>query len=354
MTYFDFLKELREGEPNPEKTAKVMKKAGWICCAVGVWNYFVFYIAPFDKAPFNLPQSYPWATLIVLLLTGSLFLIASKGIREMEPCGVKTGQLAIILLMAAITYYTFFVFPIHRLPIKEKFFSYIFLAFSIAFIVQFGLLAFFGIRYLERLPSNETGYTGRYRKMSSATSTSGPAEPVRVPPGKTYHESLLPFHPGVTMVVCIGVPIALIFLCAKISGTIGPESLIIFLIMFFGPTIYNIIPSSFQRERQAISVYRGGGSALMMNASWPFFRLLVYSDGIEIRFMYQRYFIPFDKLGDIPEKIGFFNRGIEIKCDLPDVPSSIRFSGFGMKKMLKELNELKRGHVNQEVEKFGG
>jgi hypothetical protein len=61
--------------------------------------------------------------------------------------------------------------------------------------------------------------------------------------------------------------------------------------------------------------------------------------------MFHRFFIPYDKLEEIPDKVGFFNRGILIKSDLPDVPSSIRFSGFGMNKIIETINETRRKYV---------
>ncbi len=46
-----------------------------------------------------------------------------------------------------------------------------------------------------------------------------------------------------------------------------------------------------------------------------------------------------DKMEDISDKVGFFNRGMLIKSDLPDVPSGIRFIGFGMKRIMEEVNK---------------
>jgi hypothetical protein len=44
-------------------------------------------------------------------------------------------------------------------------------------------------------------------------------------------------------------------------------------------------------------------------------------------------------MDDLPDKIGFFNRGILFRSNLPDVPSGIRFHGFGMKGILETINE---------------
>ncbi len=111
--------------------------------------------------------------------------------------------------------------------------------------------------------------------------------------------------------------------------------------MFFTPIIYNYLPSPFQKDREVIVSYTGGGSVNLFSGSWPFFRLFVYEDGLEIRVMLHRFFIPYDKMSDPPEKIGFFNRGILIESDFPGVPSGIRYNGFGMKKVIKTIKQNK-------------
>jgi len=65
--------------------------------------------------------------------------------------------------------------------------------------------------------------------------------------------------------------------------------------------------------------------------------------GEEIRVMFHRFFIPYDKMEDLPDKIKFFSLGgILFKSDLPGVPSRIRFNGRSSKKILEFVNERKR------------
>jgi hypothetical protein len=63
--------------------------------------------------------------------------------------------------------------------------------------------------------------------------------------------------------------------------------------------------------------------------------------------MFHRFLIPYDKMEDFPEKIGFFSRGILIKSNLPEVPSGIRFQGFGMKKIVKVVKESRKKWTNE-------
>ena len=120
-----------------------------------------------------------------------------------------------------------------------------------------------------------------------------------------------------------------------------------FFIMFFGPIIYNTFPSSFQKERSIVRSFTGGGSISLFHGYWPFFKLMVYHDGLEVRAMFHRYFIPYENMDDIPGKVGFFNRGLLIKSNLPDVPSGIRFSGFGMKKIVAVVNETRNNYLTK-------
>jgi hypothetical protein len=80
---------------------------------------------------------------------------------------------------------------------------------------------------------------------------------------------------------------------------------------------------------------------------------MVYEDGVEVRVEFHRLFIPYNKMADLPNKIGFFGRGVLIKSDLPGVPSGIRFSGFGMKKILIVLNEMRNKSLAKSAEVKG-
>lgn len=78
MDFFDIIKELRKGYPDFDKAGKAMKILGWICIVGALWNYALYYIAPFDESPFNLPSSFPYLALISLLFLGGLFLYLSQ------------------------------------------------------------------------------------------------------------------------------------------------------------------------------------------------------------------------------------------------------------------------------------
>ena len=140
----------------------------------------------------------------------------------------------------------------------------------------------------------------------------------------------------------------------KIGGPAiaGAFFLPVFILVFFSPILYNRVASPFEQERPLVASYTGGGSTFLLNASWPFFRLLVYNDGVEIRVIFHRFFIPYDRMEDLPAKLGFFSMGILFRSDLPGVPSSIRFYGFGSKGTLALIQEQRAKYLAQKPAGF--
>jgi hypothetical protein len=150
-----------------------------------------------------------------------------------------------------------------------------------------------------------------------------------------------------TFPLLIAVPLLVMFIGQKY---LGPESIavmfpLVFIFIFLGPTIFNYLSSPFQENRKLLTAFTGGGSIFLFSGSWPFFRLMVYDDALEVRVMFHRFLIPYEKMDDIPNKLGFFSTGMLIKSDLPDVPSSIRFSGFGMKRIVQVVNEARNSYL---------
>ena len=345
MSFFDFVRELRKSEPDVRKAAKAMKILGWICILGGIWNFVMYYLGPFDESPFNLPPSYPYLALMLLISLGALFLFAARGIGEGAPWGKKAGQIAVILLVAVFIGFPYFVFGSEAPLPEDGYFSVIFIIFLTIFAAQLVIPAYLGVRYLGHLPVQEAlGSDPRFRPESisqvrdDGVGTRGPMA------HHAYKDALLPFGVLGTFALLIAVPMLIFLLVEKYAG---PEKLAFmfmptFLFIFLTPVAYNLVPSPFQRERTLIASYTGGGSIFFFNGTWPFFRLMVYKDGIEVRVMFHRFFIPYDKLEDFPEKLGFFSVGLPIRSNLPGVPSSIRFHAFRMKKIMKLVNEQRK------------
>jgi hypothetical protein len=160
MGFIDLIRELRTGEPNLKKAAKAMKFLGWGCLFGGLWNYVLPQVAPFKETGFRLPTYYPVLTLIGFSIIGALFLVSARGILEMESWGKKAGQAAITLLLVGI-----FLFSAHIMSEFVQFttsdgsFKIMFYIFFAIALAQFGLPAYFGFRYLGRLPTKDDPYS---------------------------------------------------------------------------------------------------------------------------------------------------------------------------------------------------
>ncbi len=345
MGFMDLIRELRTGDPDVKKAANTMKYIGWFCLFGGVWNFTLPQLMPFDKAGFHIPASYPYAALVGFAVVGGLFLYAARGIRELEPWGKKAGQAAILLLMAEVVIFFAMVFP--DMPDTDGTFRIISRVFFAIAMAQFVVPAYFGLRYLGRLPTRRDPYdSSRYNpdeitralseRMNERTGAR-PGEPV-------YKDSPMPFGILGTFLLLIGPPMLLVIAVQRYAGleAMGVMIPFVVLIIFTVPPIFNYLPSPFQQHRKLIASFTGGGSIYLFNGSWPFFRVMVYEDALEVRFMLHRFLIPYDRMDDIPDTVGFFSTGILIRSDLPDVPSRIRFSGFGMKKIAQTMHDARR------------
>ena len=363
MSFFDLIRDLRTREPDAAKTARVMKAMGWFCILAGAWNSAVLHLLPFDRSPFKIPRDYPSFALATFAIIGALSLLSARGILNREPWGRRLGQAAVFLLVAAVIGY--FVVLVGSMNIPSSFIPRpVLIIFSIFFFGQIVVPAWFGIRYLGRLPVEPLPQEMEAR-YNNATSRSGsgvnenafvlpdrravtgthPRESAPAPhpaaPDVRYKDSPSPLGVGGTFIVLLAVPLAAMMIAQTVFGPQAIAVLVIplFLPIFVGPVLYNRSVSPFERERGLVASYTGGGSIFLFNGTWPFFRLLVYADGVEIRVMFHRFFIPYDRMEDLPEKPGLFSSGVPFRSGLPEVPSSIRFYGFRSKGVLEAVRE---------------
>jgi len=333
-----------------DKAARAMKILGWICGGAAVWNFAFYFLAPFDKTPFQLPPQYPYIALLSLLFVGALFFYASNAVKALNPAGKQAGQLAIVLLIGLCAGLFYFIFSDDTFPFPDSAFPMIPIVFFVIFSAQFGLPAYYGIRYLQRLPVKQSCVgEERFGPESITRSLDGKKGRSDTASKTEYKDALLPFGVFGTFALLIAVPLCLFFAIEKYWDLEKAGFLLMptILLILFGPVAYNHLPSRFQKQRNVVASYTGGGSIFLFNASWPFFRLMVYDDGLEIRTTLHRFFIPYDKMDDFPKKVGFFSRGLLIKSKLPGVPSGIRYQGFGMKKIVQVVaerrNNFKKG-----------
>ncbi len=293
MDYFDLINELRKGEPNIRKAERAVKTLGWICIFGAVWNFIMPLIVSFEGNPF-LPESFPLVAFISLLIVGVLFLISSRGIGQKAKWGVLTAQISIVLVLGLIAAFAVvFIFSSKDFLPKEPAFRVIAAIIFTLVFGQFFILGFFGMQYLERLPVEELvisnirfGIDKEAGDEVSEVKSSIPWEE------QTYKDALFPFGIGGTFALLVTGLLITVFAVDRYLGESMMSAVFLsgFVLVLFGPLVYNRLPSPFERNRELIASYTGGGSIALFTGSWPFFKLIVYKDGLEVRVMFHRFF----------------------------------------------------------------
>lgn len=101
----------------------------------------------------------------------------------------------------------------------------------------------------------------------------------------------------------------------------GIVLLIIFLIVFAGPRVYNSRASRFEKGRAVLDTLDDLG--VVQGLRGAFFRLLLYDDGLEIRAFYHRYFIPFAEIDGIALEKGLLHTRLHIATGIAGVPRCV-------------------------------
>jgi hypothetical protein len=349
MSYLDFIREIRKGEPEVQKAANAMELLGWLCVFGAMCSYVSYYYAPFDRSPFNLLVSYRYHALIVLLILGAIFLFSARGIRrEGAPWSKKLGQLAVILLAAVFIGSLLLVFPADAIPSNGYDISTIHVALIAVLVALFVVPAYWGVRYLERLPGKDEVYS--YHRveseyLSKVTDDEVGSECPTIQ--HIYQDAIFPYGliGNFAVFFCvIGISMGMVILVGDPHLT--PFFILILILAVLSSIAYNFVSSPFERARSLIASCTGGGKTTLrtfrFRGTWPFFRLMVYGDGVEVRVMFNRFFIPYDKMENLSSETWFFIEGLYIESDLRDVPSSISFYGIIMRKALEAVDENAR------------
>jgi len=351
MGLLDLLRELRTSEPDPAKAARAVRFLGWACVLAGAWNFVLPQVAPIKESEAPFPTSYPYYALAVLGLIGSLFLLSARGISELTSWGKRAAQSGIVLLLLTTAIFLFRVLPEHfRFPSEEHGFPMVFHAFMAIALAQFAVPAYYGFLHLGRLPTTDDQSGTRLQHVTSTRIRSqarmeGARTLASVP---SHKNSPSPLGIMGTFPLFIAIPLLVMLVIKKHAGPEYDALLfpLVFGCLFIAPTIFNYLPSPFEKNRTILKSYTGGGSIYLFHGSWPFFRLIVYRDALEVRVMFHRFLIPFEKMRGMQDKATFLTTGILIQSDVPGVPPRIRFGGFRMKKVLESVQATRTQFMN--------
>jgi len=317
---WDLIEELRTGVPEPKQLARILALLGALSLVVPIMDQ----IKPIPRTSHDdwiLLLSYGFDFLVYVLfpvlctmLFGAAYLLYVK-----SNWGKRLGQ-------AAIAFFCFLA-PLVQLwagilvaanrnpsrptaPIPDEAYPSLGFLVPIAIIFLMYLIpGYFTIRYM-----------GRMRMQTESGDGDQPAIVLAGGPPTAYRSSPSPFGVIGTFLGML-VPTFLLLFAGK--GFV-PFGLLLLLLIFVGPIIYNFRASPFEEQREVRSSFWGGGAIYLFHASIPFFRLLIYADGLEVRVMLNRFFIPYDRMD---YQAGLFKSSLLIKSHLPDVPSRLRFFG---------------------------
>ena len=320
MSFREQIKDIQIIASNLERTTRTLGYIGWVLVAVGVWNGVVGSLGIFHKPPFSLPEGSQYWLMSMLAGSGLPLLIASRKLKTGDRSGIGYAKLGVLLFVATLLLMGYYGsrmdFFNRQAPTAFRVIGYIGITLGLG---QFLLPAIVWYRALGRV--GEAIVAGSL--VESARATGQNREPES---SERYRESLLPFGiVGNFMAVAMVSLLPILFLLQ--NQTLDPSFLFFsapLLFILVGPMLHNWIPSTFETTRTPISTFVTGGSIQFFISSLPSFRVLIYDDGIEIRAMYTRYFIPHDRMEPLAEDKGFFRSGILIRSDLLEVPSKIR------------------------------
>lgn len=329
MSWWDVIQELRSGKADNKKASFAMIGLGALAISSGV---FVL-IIPTKEAPNPVFQEHFKSILLTQFVIAVLCFLSGLGIQRKTRWGKILGQFCIIISLPLLIASPFILYP-------EGFFNEFstlpFIIFALISFIVYIPIAYWGVRYLGRLEVKLINTIPEFTSYESISKSSVNTHKLQSDQAVQYHHSPLPFGMfGTFMVMSVSM-----FIVVGISSRFLEKGytefllLPLFVIAFVLPIYYNTRPSVFEKEHVLIESWVGGGSMMWFYGQWPLFKLLVYKDGLEVRVYFHCYFIPYDKMDEPSEESAFFNVGVLIKSDLPEVPSRIRFGQVRAKNVL--------------------
>ena len=134
----------------------------------------------------------------------------------------------------------------------------------------------------------------------------------------------------------------------KLTSLIGITIFILALMIFFSVLIFNYVSSPLEKGISLQESFSCGGQMGSFHASWPFFRLKIYQNGVVLKVLFQVYFIPYESLDVIYHKgLRNFYEGVLIKSRLPGVPERIRLISYRKDKIAELLIKNRDEYLNK-------
>jgi len=109
-----------------------------------------------------------------------------------------------------------------------------------------------------------------------------------------------------------------------------------------------MIISPFEKKRNVLASKIGINYQNMMTSEPGYFRILVYSDAIEIRSFFQQFLIPYSEIKEIRYERGHLVYGITVVSNIPNIPEVIRCHSImeeGMENVINKIEENRKAFI---------
>jgi len=333
----ELIRRLRTETPRPDVASKTARWFGIICLGVVAWNLFILFTDVLGDFPFKFDTLEISAALVLIALSGIVALLAAKLLKDDPASGARVARLSLWIWLGALV--MFYVgFWTSAPVVLDGIFGLVSGLVMVLVFAQFAVPGWFALGYLKRLE----GANAEINPLLDPTSR----EPAPIDGQATsYREGVFPWAAQVTFLVMLLGVMGPVILVEKFLGVERIHYAMIpgFTLLFLGPMAWNELASSFQRSRQILSSSHTGISLLFFNATWPFCKVLVYRDGVEIRVEFTRFFLPYDKCLEPPKREGIFSSSLVFRTRLPGVPESIRIHSGKASAILAEIERARAG-----------
>lgn len=154
------------------------------------------------------------------------------------------------------------------------------------------------------------------------------------PANEKFSDSLLPGGFSGVIALLIAAIIGILVWCGPENASRG---MVLLLIMFVAASFLGNLPTSpFERRFRLVSSHFGGGATGAFHMAYPLTRLLIYHEGLEFRLLFQRYFVPFDRMPPPTAEKSFFT-ALVVRPEAPGLPKYLRFGTFGSAEVIARV-----------------
>jgi len=160
-----------------------------------------------------------------------------------------------------------------------------------------------------------------------------------VDPDDDYTQSLIPVKPQVLFAIVI---LAFIFSVGLLSNVL-PDffGVFIFLVcfagLFLGLRNYSRRPTKFETKYNFIQKF--DASLSIDNFHGPLGKVLIYKEGIEVRFFFKSYFVPYEKIISLNSKKSLIANEIKIEINFKSLPKKINISSSENEAILSHISD---------------